>query len=235
LSRIAGWIYALSAAARLRFKTGTDLLILARHFMKKPGRIRMASRLNVLLLFALWAFGFSFPIYSFGGSQDGADARVDYAATREGILKFEDAIDTVINSSFSANPFAVVQKTKGAYLQGYGVSFTFLINIHRAIIHTPFGQVRTRNAFSSEEKVRRIEELKEKLIQALQGSGDSFSQLRKDERVAIIAFVEDRNIPGETNANKTIIMSTLKKDLDELGHRNDRLREFKQRMKIVEY
>jgi hypothetical protein len=69
----------------------------------------------------------------------------------------------------------------------------------------------------------------------LQNSGDNFPQLRKDERVAIIVFVEDRNIPGEANENKTIIMSALKKDLDEFGHRNDRLKEFKQRMKIVEY
>jgi hypothetical protein len=31
------------------------------------------------------------------------------------------------------------------------------------------------------------------------------------------------------------VLTALKRDLDELGHRNDRLREFKQRMKIVEY
>jgi hypothetical protein len=203
--------------------------------MKKPGMIRMASRLNALLLLALWAFGFSLSINCFGGSQDSLDARVDYPATREGILKFEDVINNVINNIFVENPFAVVQKAKGVYLQGYGVSYTFLINIHRAVIHTPFGQVRTRNAVSSEVKARRIEELKEKLIQALQNSGDNFPQIRKDERVAIIAFVEDRNIPGETNENKTIIMSALKRDLDELGRRNDRLKEFKQRMKIVEY
>ncbi|MBN1571099.1 MAG: hypothetical protein JXA73_24905 [Acidobacteria bacterium] len=212
-----------------------DLKTLARHYMKIPGIIKMASRHSVLLLLTLCAFGFPFAIHTFGGSQEAADTHADYAAAREGILKFEDAINAVINSSFSENPFAVVQKAKGVYLQGYGVSFTFLVNIHRAVIKTPFGQVRTRRAYSSEVKAKRIEELKEKLVQVLQNSGDIFPQLRKDERIAIIAFVEDRNIPGETNENKTIIMSTLKKDLDELGQRPDRLKEFKQRMKIVEY
>jgi hypothetical protein len=129
----------------------------------------------------------------------------------------------------------LVNKAKGAYLQGYGVSFTFLINIHRAVSRTPFGQVRTKTAVTSDEKMRRIEELKEKLILFLQDSGNSFQQLRKDERVTIVAFVEDRNFPDEPSANKTIIMSTMKKDLDELGHKSDRAREFKQRMKIVEY
>jgi hypothetical protein len=153
----------------------------------------------------------------------------------EGILKFEDVINEVINSTFSSNPFAVVQKAKGAYLEGYGVGFTFLINIHRATIHTPFGQVQTRYAVSSDVKMRRIEELKDRLIQKLQDSGGNFPQLRKDERVAIIAYIEDRNFPGESNANRTIIMNALKKDLDELGHKNDRLKEFRQRVKIVEY
>ena len=203
--------------------------------MKRSGIIRMTSKRNALAIFVLLAVGFSFRDYSFSRNQESAEARVDYASARAGILKFEDIVNGVINSSFSSNPFAVVQKAKGVYLQGYGVSYTFLINIHRAVVHTPFGQVRTRYAVSSEEKVRRIEELKDKLIQTLQDGGENFPQLRKDERVVIIAFVEDRNFPGETNANKTIVMSTLKKDLDELGHKNDRLKEFKQRMKIVEY
>jgi hypothetical protein len=95
--------------------------------------------------------------------------------------------------------------------------------------------VRPRNAVSLDEKIRRIEELKLKLIQVLQDSGGFFQQIRKEERVAIVVFIEDRNFPGEANVNKTIVMSALKKDLDELGHKLDRAKEFKQRMKIVEY
>ena len=203
--------------------------------MKRPGIIMKAIKRNALTILVLWSLGFSLPQSAFSGNQESGDPRADFASTREEIQKFEDVINEVIASNFSSSAFAVVQKAKGAYLHGYGISYSFLINIHRAVIKTPFGQVRSRNAVSLEEKIRRIEQLKEQLIQTLQGSGGYFQLLRKDERVAIVAFVEDRNFPGEPNANKTIVMSVLKRDLDELGNKSDRAKEFKQRMKIVEY
>src|SRR5262249_504002 len=101
-------------------------------------------------------------------------------------------------------------------------------------VNTPFGQVR-REEITPEQKRRRIEDLKDKLVKVLQDSGDTLRQLKKEETVSIVVFVEDRNMPDEENQNKTIVLSVLKKDLDELGHKDDRSREFKQRMKIVEY
>ncbi len=83
--------------------------------------------------------------------------------------------------------------------------------------------------------MQRIEDLKEKLIRVLQKNGDGIRQLRKDDNITIVAFIEDRNFPDEPNANKTIVMISSKKDLDELGHKDDRFKEFKQRMKIIEY
>jgi len=178
-----------------------------------------------------WVFGFSVFVRASGGAQEGAD----YAALRQDILKFEAIVNQTINSAFSASPFAVVQKAKGAYLQGYGISLTFLINIHRAVVHTPFGDARTGIDMTPELKKQRIEELKERLIQMLLDNGDNFRSLRKEDYVTIVAFIEDRNFPDEPSGNKTIVLSALKKDLDELGRRNERLKEFKQRMKIVEY
>ena len=141
---------------------------------------------------------------------------------QQDILKFELVINDVINSTFSSSPFAVVQKAKGRLSAGYGISLTLLINIHRAVINTPFGQVRERSDITPELKKRRIEELKEKLIRMLQDNGEIFRQLRKEDTVTIVAFFEDRNFPDEPNANKTIVLSALKKDLDELGHKIDR-------------
>jgi len=73
------------------------------------------------------------------------------------------------------------------------------------------------------------------MIRILMDRGDGFRQLRKDDAVTIVAFFEDRNFPEEQNENKTIIFTATKKDLDELARRDDRLKEFKQRMRIVEY
>jgi hypothetical protein len=162
------------------------------------------------------------------------ETRQGYGQVQKEITEFEAAINNLIASTFSSNPFAIVYKAKGAYLPGYGVSVSFLINIHRAVINTPFGEIRTRN-LSPELKRRRIEELKEKLIQTLQDNGADFHQLSKNESVAIVAHVEDRNFPDEPSETKTIVISALKRDLDEFGRKSNRLKEFKQRMKIVEY
>jgi hypothetical protein len=206
----------------------------ARHFMKESSVIRMLQKRAVALLL-LVTFGSSFAALVSYGKQENAAVRVDYLTTQQEILRFEAVINDVINSTFSSNAFAVVQRAKGVYLQGYGVSFAFLVNIHRAVIHTPFGQVRSRPNLAPELKKQRLEELKDKLIRMLQDNSEIFQQLQKEDCVTIIAYIEDRNIPDEPNVNKTIILTALKKDLDELGHKSDRLKEFKQRIKIVEY
>jgi hypothetical protein len=203
--------------------------------MTRSGVIHMGLKKSVSALLLCLVLGLSPASRIFAGRQDNGDARVDYASTKQDIQKFEAVINDVINSTFSSSPFAVVQKAKGAYLEGYGFSFAFLVNIHRAVVNTPFGPVRTKPDATPELKKRRIEELKEKLISMLQDNSEIFRQIPKEDYVTIIAFFEDRNFPDEPSASKTIVLSALKKDLDELGHRADRLREFKQRMKIVEY
>ncbi len=166
------------------------------------------------------------------GPQD--SDRVDFPSARQEIQGFESAINNVINAAFTS-PFALNQKVKGAYLPGYGFSFNFLVNIHRALVNTPFGQIKSGAQITPEQKKRRIEELKKKLVRTLFDSGESLRQLPRGEAVTIVAFFEDRNFPDEPNENKTIVLTVLKRDLDELGHREDRLREFEQRVKIVEY
>ena len=143
------------------------------------------------------------------------------------------AINDVINN-FSKGTFGVVQRAKGVYLPGYGISFACLINIHLAMVNTPFGVV-ARNEVTPEIKKQRIEELKNEMIRLLLDNGRGFQQLGREESVSITIFIEDRNIPDEPRANKSIVLSVPKKDLDELGQRNDRLKEFKQRVNVVEY
>ena len=195
---------------------------------------RLGRRL-VLVGLALMALETSFHGKAMAGFQEAADFRIDREVSRREIQDFEALMNGVINTMFSASPFALVQKPKGVYLQGYGVAFNFLINIHRAVFDTPFGQLRRGNEITPDVKKRRIEELKEKMIHLLIDNGDGLKQLRKEEAVTIVAFLEDRNFPDEPNENKTIVMTAFKKDLDELAHKDDRLKEFKQRMKIVEY
>jgi hypothetical protein len=164
----------------------------------------------------------------------GGDTRVDLSSARQEIQAFEKVINKFLGEEF-ANSVIAVQKSKGVYLQGYGVTFTFLVNIHRAVINTPFGGITRQDADTPEQKKRRIEEMKEKLVRLLQSYGDTFRQVRRDEYISIVVFVEDRNFLDEENQNKTLVLTVLKRDAEELARREDRAREFKQRMRIVEY
>jgi len=210
----------------MKVLTGGNLIMAKRRRLFEMSGKTMRGAVLMLLVLGLTA--------GLQGAESANAAKFELARTQKDILRFEGVLDSVINSAFSSNPFALVQKTKGAYLPDYGVSLSFLINIHRAVVSTPFGQLRNRD-ISAEMKRQRLDELKEKLIKALQENGASISRLKKNERVTIIAYIEDRNFPDEPNSNKTIVMSVLKKDLDEFGGKSDRTEEFKQRMKIVEY
>jgi hypothetical protein len=205
--------------------------------MEEPSAVKMPLiKGRVVAAIPIWILMFSVLALPFGGAnQDSPETKIDYTLAQQDILKFELVVNDVINSTFSSSPFAVVQKAKGAYLPGYGISLSLLINIHTAVINTPFGPIQRRAAISPEMKRKRIEELKEKLISVLQDNGDSFRQLRKEDNVTIVAFIEDRNFPDEPSANRTIVLSACKRDLDELGRKPGRMKEFRQRMKIVEY
>jgi hypothetical protein len=169
------------------------------------------------------------------GSQGAGEVKLDPAQIRLEIRNFEAVLNNAVTATFSSSPFALVQKVKGVYLPGYGMSFTFLINIHRAMVSTPFGEVKRGEAVTPEQKKRRIEELLNKLAAGLQENGGSFRQLRKDESVTIVAFIEDRNFPDEANQNKTVLLSATERDLEEFAGQTNRFQEFKQRVKTVEY
>jgi hypothetical protein len=185
-------------------------------------------------LFAIWIFLIpTLGAQSPRAPQSGAEARVDYNLARREIQNMESVIDTLVSSSFS-NPFAVVHKTKGVYLQGYGITFNFLVNINRAGIKTPFGVVKGRE-ITPDEKRKRIEEVKDKLVRILVDHGDTLSQLRKEESATIVGFFEDRRLLDEENHDKTLVLRAFKKDLEELARKEHRWKELKQRMEIIEY
>jgi hypothetical protein len=204
--------------------------------MEKPNptAVRLQSGRAVIVLLAL-SLVMSLPTPPSRASQETKEIKIDYAAAQQEISRFEGVLDSVINGIFGSSDFAVVQKAKGALLPGYGISITFVINIHRAVLNTPFGQVKRPTMVTPEIKAKLINDLKEKLIRAMFENGEDFHQLSRDDIITIVAFFEDRNFPDEPSGNKTIVLSSIKRDLDELGGKTDRLKEFRQRIKIVEY
>lgn len=158
---------------------------------------------------------------------------VDYGQVRPSIQKFETAILAAINATFN-NPLGLKAAPKGAYLQGYGYTFSFLVNIRWGMTHTPFGDYPNASDQTPEQRMQRINAMKDALVSVLFYLGSGMAQLEKDKYVTITAFFEETN-PDVGTVNKTVILSILKSDLDELGNKQDRLNEFKKKVKIVEY
>ncbi len=178
----------------------------------------------------------SVPMMAQGPRADsrGANYPPDYASVGREIQKVEMVINKTILEAFNGERTVLTGKAKGAYLLGYGVAFSFTVNIYRGAFTTPFGVVQT-NDLTPQQKQRRIEDLKEKLSRILLESGANLQQIRGEDSIAIVGFFEDRNFPDEQSQSKTVVLSVLKRDLDEASRKEDRWREFKLRMKTVEY
>ncbi len=160
-------------------------------------------------------------------------AGVDYAQMRPSIQRFEQALGDATGLTFGA--LGIVGRPKGVYLQGYGYMYSILVNLRWGIVtkNTPFGPLTTGTDLSPEEKKSRVDGYREQLMHVLFSQASALPQLDKDKCITIAAFLEEFNPEG--TMNKTIILSVLKSDLDELGNKADRYNEFKQRVKIVEY
>jgi hypothetical protein len=200
--------------------------------MKEPSRIKMSLKCAVAVLWLLCISSLALSVQTSGNRGQDGDAKMDYAAAKQEIRSFESSLNEALQS-FIRDFLGIKDNPRGAYLPGYGANFTFAIDIKRAIFKTPFGDV-SRHQATEEQKRQRVEELKDLLIRLLQAEGRKFQQLGKGDCVTIVAFIDDKNF-FEPSANKTIVLRAQKKDLDELGNRSDRLNDFKQRIKIVEY
>jgi hypothetical protein len=188
--------------------------------------------LSGLVLFSLAAA----PLMAQGahGASEASAFRPDYPAVNREIQKFEGAVNRTILGAFDNNSTVLTGRAKGAYLQGYGLALSFTVNIYRGQFVTPFGNVQTDN-LTPDQKRRRVEDLKEKLSRLLFETGANLKQVRGDDAIAIIGFFEDRNFPDEPNQSKTVVLSVLRRDLEEASRKEDSWKEFKLRMKAIEY
>ncbi len=166
-------------------------------------------------------------------AQNAGSPRVDYTRVTREIHGFEAALNETITTTI-ANPFGLVQKPKGVYLQGYGYTFQFLVNTGRGLIHSPFGTFPDPDSINAEQKKQRMDALKEKLKTLLVNQGGTLTQLQKGESITIVAYFEEINMDQGT-VNKTVIMSIGKSDLDGLATKQVGFSELKLKVKIVEY
>jgi hypothetical protein len=126
-----------------------------------------------------------------------------------------------------------VNDPKGSYLPGFGVNFTFLLNINRDEIVTPFGVKKfPSNPRTRAEKIRMV---RETILKLLGDYGNALTQLNTDESFAVSAHLEDRTALVPSQKEEVLVFRVSKKALVDYSSKKIDSRQFREKVELVEY
>lgn len=158
----------------------------------------------------------------------------DYAALKRNIEVFEGILNTILAQNFP-DPFTILEKPRGVYLDGYGALFSFEIDISTVKQATLFSPAR---ATAEEEKkafAERLPKLKGVLQKTLADHGDSLAALSSGEQVAIAGHLFNSGVLSAPLTLKTVLVRTPKKNILDFKAGRVTYEELKKRMEIVQY
>ncbi len=158
---------------------------------------------------------------------------------------FERVIDERLRQAFSS-PFALTSDPHAAYLQGYGVVVSFQLNINRATIRTPFGEVEApqiyrgangtpASAYVAGKRDEQLKRVREILIECLEDYSRAIKQLSAHDRISISAHIEDRNELDPERKRIVLVVSTSRDDVDLLTLDKISREKFLERLLVLEY
>ncbi|HEY3132118.1 MAG TPA: hypothetical protein VGL91_21860 [Acidobacteriota bacterium] len=157
---------------------------------------------------------------------------IDYRQMRNEIQMFENILQTALKSEFN-HPLALVNEPKGSYLPGYGVNFSFLLNINRDEIITPFGIKRlSPSTRTRAEKMRLVRDM---ILKLLGEFGNALTQLSSEESFAVSAHLEDRTALVPSQREAVLVFRVTKKTLSDYSVRKIDFRQFRDKVEVIEY
>lgn len=134
------------------------------------------------------------------------------SATKQSIEVFESIMTTMLQQTFP-DPFAVLEKPKGVYLEGFGDVFSFEVDIATVKRPNPFSSVRS----TPEEERRFFNEqfprLKDVMIKTLAEHGDSLTTVEPDENIALVAQLFSSGFLSRPLTLKTVVVRTTRQNL----------------------
>jgi hypothetical protein len=134
-----------------------------------------------------------------------AQQNLDLPMVKRDTKVFERIVSEVLTQNFSS-PFAITAEPRGAYLQGYGLSVSFQLNINRGKIRTPFGEMKTSVPLKQRTRDQQTKLVREAMTQCLADYGHSVKQLGPHDRVTIQAHIEDRNELDPAKSTTVLVM-----------------------------
>jgi hypothetical protein len=156
------------------------------------------------------------------------------AELKKGIELFESVLNQSLAQTLGG-PFETLDRARGAYLPGYGVVFTFEVNLTPLQNLGPFGPPPTPKSEQAqrEEEIRRRERAKSVAQQTLGNFGQTLTPLTPDESVTIVIYTVAAH-PGKIERG-TIILSAEKKLLDARVNGSLDQTRFIQKLSTTEY
>jgi len=176
----------------------------------------MRSRRFHLILILGTALGFS------GWAAKSPQDKTNLAELKKGIELFESVLNQSLAQTFGG-PFETLNRTRGAYLPGYGVVFSFEVNLTPWQVLGPFSHAPTpkEEKTQREEESRRREQAISVAAQTLGDYGQSLSLLGPGETVAIViqtVAAQPKKIERSTivlSADKNLLVARLNRSIDQ--------------------
>jgi hypothetical protein len=160
--------------------------------------------------------------------------RPDLGELRKQIELFESVLNQSLKQAFGG-PFDTLDRTQGAYLPGYGVVFSFEVNLTPLLNMGPFNSSPTpkREAAQRAEELRRREKAKAIAQEVLTNFGQTLSLLSPNESVAVI--IQTAAAHPDKVERSTIVVSAEKKSIDERQANTIDRAQFARKLTTTEY
>jgi hypothetical protein len=158
----------------------------------------------------------------------------DLAAVKQNIEVFEGILSTVLQQSFT-DPFAVLEKPKGAYLDGFGAVFSFEIDIATVKRPNLFSQARATPEEERKAFNERFPKLKDLMQKTLAEHGDSMNSIGPEEQIAVVAQLFNSGFLSRPMELKTVIVRTTKKNILDFKAGRLSFDDLKKRMEMSQY
>ena len=147
---------------------------------------------------------------------------------------FETIVHTSLNQ-YLPNPLFLSEVPRGALLDGYGLAFTYTINLNRSL--TLFPKPAKTSAKGREQLTAEtaIPEVQRNMTMLLGQYAATFKHLPSDAKISIIAHVISRPTGTSLSGNRVVVVSTSRKDAELYQRGKISFDEFKKRVDTLEY
>jgi len=147
---------------------------------------------------------------------------------------FESIINTSLNQ-YLPNPLFLSEVPRGALLDGYGLAFSYTINLNRSL--TLFPKPANPSARDKDQLTANavVLDVQRNMTMLLGQYAATFKHLPSNANICIIAHVLSRPRGTSLSGNRVVVVSTSRKDAELYQRGKISFDEFKKRVDTLEY